>query len=1205
MREPVTLPVYHAVPSRAIRGKEITLSASVPIRSEGAILPTLTVTVEGDTPVTVTMRETERFDFAEGSFASLTAVLPASLTEACETVVYTLASDGTVLGRYEVPFLKTRSNAEMPPLVFTEMVARGSSPKGINYLEVMNPSDKTVDLYDYKLVRVDAEELQDVEPIREMLITNEKGTFLAPGEVAVLRIVPVAVQNTNPEFLSVEAFVEGVKGVCPDPIECDPDAIRIVNVVNAIPDEETGKLVAAPGRFDCPIMPGRAPHTIGITARDGKPTEAFHSLTYGLVPFELETPTRRASVWGLDPDCPEKAVRLSAAEFMTPGRLAAGQAYPDFSDTEAPTIIPLTVLPYYFAKGDMVMKFAVLGQPITGAALHVKDNDGKFHTFEAFDEGEDEVYEATVPYRFLSSLEKFEYYITASDSIREASLGSETHLYSRVLYDNAGPSVLSCRPARGYAVEGNLIPEVRIAYFDRAGINVLKSKLRVDGKDVSRKALWYDGEVVYTPEKPLSYGEHRISAVLYDMLGNKAFYRSEFSIVDGTELNCYRGEVHAHTMESDGSALPEHAMVHARDVGKADYFAVTEHSHYLSAAAYDRQKAVADLYDDPGKFAALYGWEMTWNNANGFWGHMNVLGTDDIVQDIDAVDMPSLYEYLARRPESVAMFNHPGLTWGNFDEYSGRRPEVDRQVCLAEIKGAHADLEYADMLAKGWHTAPVANEDNHAMNWTTATKTTGYVLAPALTRENVMEAFRLRRTYTTGDNTLKLKYKVNGQWLGSTLKDPDVLSVEVSMETELLSGIGLVQIVAEDNIVVAQIDLGTKTAFDWKVELPALYDYYYVRIYGDKIYTVTAPVWIERENPISIRHIRVFHDWAQKTPNDVSVRIDNCGETAVKDLSVNFYLSDVGGFVAPIAEPLETVYLDKIKGEDTACVTRRFPNVTRRRRVTVIVRGTVNGRPVQSTDYVLLSPLDITAVAPNTAPITLPDGTEVKNPFSYVQLFNTSSEELDLSECALRLWSVTGRAPTEEATLPLKGVKIPPRGTFIVWRRPKDAPLAVADFNARYDTHLVEGEEILVTEQRIVSAGNSMRRIDVVAPGATLARVNYNMGTDCPGKDTEEGNVLYFRYKPNRTGTAVKVTNKGAATPDLVTDEQKARDFVYFEKKEEEKGAKHAEKRIAKAEKKAAAPKMAKSSALTLALASAAGAAAATAAILKALGKKK
>ncbi|MBR2908178.1 MAG: hypothetical protein IKC26_09095 [Clostridia bacterium] len=1212
MRETISMPIYHSAPSRAVRGRSLVLSALVPITEEGMKLPDLAVSVEG-LSAPILMKEAERTVFAEGTYAYFSAEVPSDVTEDSEQLVYTLLRDGKPIVSHEIPYMSFRSNAEMPPLVFTEMGARLPLKKndidvGLKFVEVMNPTDHMVDLYDYKLIRVDAVELSDDEPIREVMITNEKGTMLAPGELAILRFLPVDTQNRAPELGTVEAFADGISKMYCFPYPVDPASLRVIPVVNSVYSEEEGRFIDAPGAFEPKTLHGVSPSVIGIALREAeKATEAFHTLTYGLgtVPGAFETPTRRSSVWGLDPDAPEKACLISPAELLTPGELSSTQAYPDFSDDEAPAIVPLTVLPYYLAKGDMVMKFAVLDRCVTGAELHVKDNDGTFRTFKAYNEGVEDVYEATVPYAFLSMLDRFEYYITASDSLRKASLGSESCLYSRVLYDNAGPSILSCTPSRGYAVEGNLIPEIRIAYRDRAGVNVLKSKLHVDGKDVSKQAFWYDEAVVYQPTKPLSYGDHTISILLYDLLGNKSTYRSDFSISSGEDMNCYRGEVHSHTMESDGWGTPEYAMTFARDVGKADYFAVTEHSHYLCDEAYERQKQVADHFDEPGSFAALYGWEMTWNTSNGFWGHMNVIGADDILHDTWGIGMPKLFEYLEHHPEAVAMFNHPSPTWGNFDEFGHQTPEALKSVALSEINAGSRDSEYALVLSKGWHATPVYNGDNHGGNWTNR-PSSGVVLAPALTRENIMEAFRLRRTYTTSDKTMKLKFKINGQWLGSTLKDPEMLDISVDVTSENPIGLGTLQIVAEDNIVVAEEDIGARTSYQWNLTLPAFYDYYYVRILQDKHYTATAPVWVEYENPLSIRHIRVFHDFSEEKPNDVAVRLDNKGDAPVKNLQVDFYLSGENGFNEQITKPLETVYLDKIKAGDSVCVTRRFQNISRRRRVTVIARGTVNGRMVQCTSYVLLSPLDITAVAPNTAPVTLPDGTVVENPFPYIQLFNTSNTELNLSGASLRLWSHTGKSPDEDSILSLKGVKIPPRSTYVIWRRPKGSPLTVDDFNARYDTKLAEGTDILVTELHVISAGKKgahMHRIDIVNAETTLARIEYNMGLDC-GKDSMEGNVIYYRYVPNMTGTATKITNTGAPTPDLITDEQKARDFIYFEKKKEVKGEKHAAKRIAKAEKKANAPKVAKSSAIGLALASAAGAAAVTAAIVKALGRK-
>ena len=47
-----------------------------------------------------------------------------------------------------------------------------------------------------------------------------------------------------------------------------------------------------------------------------------------------------------------------------------------------------------------------------------------------------------------------------------------------------------------------------------------------------------------------------------------------------TELNAYFGEIHAHTGESDGNGLCRDAIEFAYDNG-ADFFSVTEHSHYF------------------------------------------------------------------------------------------------------------------------------------------------------------------------------------------------------------------------------------------------------------------------------------------------------------------------------------------------------------------------------------------------------------------------------------------------------------------------------------------------------------------------------------------------------------------------------------------------------------------------------------------------
>ena len=82
----------------------------------------------------------------------------------------------------------------------------------------------------------------------------------------------------------------------------------------------------------------------------------------------------------------------------------------------------------------------------------------------------------------------------------------------------------------------------------------------------------------------------------------------------------------------------------------------------------------------------------------------------------------------------------------------------------------------------------------------------GFVLAPALTRENILDGMRRRRTYTTNDRTIQVRYRVNGAWLGSVLQDPEKLDVEVEVTTENEAGIGKLELLTEDSIVAAVVE---------------------------------------------------------------------------------------------------------------------------------------------------------------------------------------------------------------------------------------------------------------------------------------------------------------------------------------------------------------------------------------------------------------
>lgn len=102
------------------------------------------------------------------------------------------------------------------------------------------------------------------------------------------------------------------------------------------------------------------------------------------------------------------------------------------------------------------------------------------------------------------------------------------------------------------------------------------------------------------------------------------------------------GNLHSHTSYSDGSATPEDAYRHARDVARLDFLAVTEHNHTQAGGAIARDHT---LYEGPradslistagrltqdGRFVALFGQEFS-SISKG--NHANVLDVGEVIDE--------------------------------------------------------------------------------------------------------------------------------------------------------------------------------------------------------------------------------------------------------------------------------------------------------------------------------------------------------------------------------------------------------------------------------------------------------------------------------------------------------------------------------------------------------------------------------------------
>lgn len=1061
------------------------------------------------------------------SFSLYGVFLPPSALAGAEQLNYRFRRGAEESELFSVPLCDL---PELPPLIITETLPWSGA---CACLELYNTTDKTLDLYDFEMIM----DRPDLGVFRNPMADAPGKNLLPPHTPAVFRFLSAAVKNAAAYLPGADAFFAELARLYP--ATCTDIAERAPLYLECDVTEKsdkTGAYVLLSGCFD--QFQRYHPNTLFLVPRGGEKEDAVFRLESNVKEAYHDVSCRKSGVWYPDARHPEQAVLYDSFCAPTPGFPDPAGGYPDAADLTPPAILPVSPVDRAALTGsEMRLVFAVLGERAFYPRVFFKTSTGGYREFRAACNN-DGYYEVCIPYRLISRLHTLEYYIEVRGGLYAARYGSAEAPVTVPLDDRAGPGILSLYPADGQVLENETTPTVRVEYEDVSGVNLPISILCLDGRNITANAAWHADFVEYRPEKPLGYGAHMLELTLRDMLGNRTYRKVGFSVGHGRKLNCYVGQVHCHTGDSDGAATPEEAIRYARDVGGVDFFAVTDHSHHVSPDRYEAQTALADRYNRNGSFACIYGFEMTWNNKNGYWGHMNVLNTEWYERMIDNVDLQTFYGELKKHPEAVAMFNHPGDGWGNFHDYAYRDREIDRLVCLSEIRGAGYDREYALMLTKGWHAAPVYNEDNHKPNWTRATDACGVVLAPSLTRENILDAMRRRRTYTTLDRSTKVFYRVNGEWLGSTLNAPAKLSAEVEVHTGNELGIGLLQLVSEDNIVVAHIDVGVAKDFTWQVELDPDFDYYYVRITNGKLYTVTAPVFVGGRDLLNIKGFSVGRCEDEEECHVASLTLQNDAQKAMSDVRVDFYLSPMSGFELRSLVPYTSVHIGKLEPGARHAVSRRFPDVPGNHRLTAVVSGLSGKKRFADTAYVLLTPLLISKILPLTTSFET-EARTVENPFAFVEIYNPTPNRIALKNYCLKLWDTLGVAPAPERIFKFGDEILPPDSTLTVWQRPEGSGLTAADFNARYGTSLVEGEDLIVTEMKILDPKPFGRRVDLCLGNELLARAPY--GCFCSREnDIVPDEPLLFAYAPDCTATERRIGAVGdPLAPGKLLPEQK------------------------------------------------------------------
>ena len=342
--------------------------------------------------------------------------------------------------------------------------------------------------------------------------------------------------------------------------------------------------------------------------------------------------------------------------------------------------------------------------------------------------------------------------------------------------------------------------------------------------------------------------------------------------LDGYQL--YFGQLHSHTNISDGAGSVTEAFQHATQVDNLDFLAVTDHSNSFDNERDESVDLGADLSGVSSEwrqghkaadavtgddFVGIYGFEMTW--SDGF-GHINTFNTPGFESRSNSEfgnksggteGYQNYYDKLKEVTSSLSQFNHPGTTFGDFQDFAFYDPVIDQRITLIEVGNGEGAIGssgyfpsyeyYTRALDKGWHVAPTNNQDNHKGNWGDSNTARSVVLADGLTEEAIYDAIAIYRVYATEDNDLSILYSLNGNAMGSILPDQDSISISAQISDPTDSADIKVEVIVNGGLVAATKTLsgGNGTV---EFSLSDDYSYYYLRVtQADGNIAVTAPVW--------------------------------------------------------------------------------------------------------------------------------------------------------------------------------------------------------------------------------------------------------------------------------------------------------------------------------------------------------------------------
>ena len=256
-------------------------------------------------------------------------------------------------------------------------------------------------------------------------------------------------------------------------------------------------------------------------------------------------------------------------------------------------------------------------------------------------------------------------------------------------------------------------------------------------------------------------------------------------IPTSNKFNIYFGDPHSHTVLSDGKyGWPDQIIFLSKEKLGIDFTVISDHSEMgrLHNSEYQELALMAESFSENGKYIDFLGFEWT---APPAYGHRIVIYPNTSSPNVSSAQengnsIEKLYNFIKPYGGIVSTHHTGQANWGRWNPKALFTEELEPNF---EIVSFHGRFEYyknphegrrqvpghqyQDALKMQRHSGIMGASDAHFLSPGEGGLTA--VLSESLTRANVFEAIKNRRTYATTGVKILLDFSINGNVMGSEI----------------------------------------------------------------------------------------------------------------------------------------------------------------------------------------------------------------------------------------------------------------------------------------------------------------------------------------------------------------------------------------------------------------------------------------------------